>query len=81
MSFRSREFFLQWCSDPQNSIILTSRSSSDTLARDLVEKGRNRTITLEVKRRVKLERAELKEHLRKEKAKQEQLRQEQMYVN
>lgn len=76
----SRELFLQWCTNPQNSIILTSRTSPGTLARDLVEKGGNRNITLEVKRRVKLEGTELEEHQKREKLKQEQLKQEQMYI-
>lgn len=74
----SRELFLQWCSNPQNSIIITSRTSPGTLARDLVEMGGNRSFTLEVKKRVKLEGVELEEHLKKEKIKQEQLKQEQM---
>lgn len=76
----SRELFLQWCTNPQNSIILTSRTSPGTLARDLVEKGGNRNIILEVQRRVKLEGIELEEYQKREKLKQEQLKQEQMYV-
>ncbi|EFN82620.1 Probable cleavage and polyadenylation specificity factor subunit 2 [Harpegnathos saltator] len=76
----SRELFLQWCTNPQNSIILTSRTSPGTLARDLVEKGGNRNITLEVKRRVKLEGIELEEYQKREKLKQEQLKQEQMEI-
>lgn len=70
--------FLQWCSNAQNSIILTSRTSPGTLARDLIEKGGNRTITLDVKRRVRLEGAELEEYLKKERLKQEQIKQEKM---
>lgn len=77
----SRELFLQWCTNPQNSIILTSRTSPGTLARDLIEKGGNRNITLEVKRRVKLEGIELEEYQKREKLKQEQLKQEQMYIS
>ncbi|XP_043273422.1 probable cleavage and polyadenylation specificity factor subunit 2 [Venturia canescens] len=74
----SRDLFLQWCSNPQNSIIITSRTSPGTLARDLVENGGNRSITLDVKRRVKLEGAELEEYQKKEKAKQDLMKQEQM---
>lgn len=74
----SRELFLQWCGNAQNSIILTSRTSPGTLARDLIEKGGNRTITLDVKRRVRLEGAELEEYLKKEKLMQEQIKQEKM---
>lgn len=76
----SRELFLQWCTNPQNSIILTSRTSPGTLARDLVEKGGNRNITLEVRRRVKLEGIELEEYQKREKLKQEQMKQEQMEI-
>lgn len=74
----SRELFLQWCSNPQNSIIITNRSSPGTLARDLVENGGNRNITLEIKKRVKLEGAELEEYQKKQKIKQEQIKQEAM---
>lgn len=77
----SRELFLLWCSNPQNSIILTSRTSPGTLARDLVEKGGNRNITLEIKRRIKLEGLELEEYQKQEKLKQEQLKQDQMFVH
>lgn len=76
----SRELFLQWANNAQNSIIITSRTAPGTLARDLVENGGNRNITLEVKKRVKLEGQELEEYLKKEKHRKEQLRQEQMYI-
>ncbi|XP_058801981.1 probable cleavage and polyadenylation specificity factor subunit 2 [Phymastichus coffea] len=74
----SRDLFLQWCSNPQNSIIITSRTSPGTLARDLVENGGNRNIVLDIKKKVKLEGAELEEYLKKEKQKQEQQKQEKM---
>lgn len=67
----SRELFLQWCSNPLNSIIITSRTSPGTLARELVEMGGNRTMTLEVKRRVRLEGSELDDYLRKERESKE----------
>ncbi|XP_018322472.1 probable cleavage and polyadenylation specificity factor subunit 2 [Agrilus planipennis] len=67
----SRELFLQWCSYPNNSVILTSRTSPGTLARDLIENGGNRTIDLIIKRRVKLEGAELEEFEKNEKSKKE----------
>lgn len=63
----SRELFLQWCSNPNNSIIVTTRTSPGTLARDLVENGGNRTIDLEVKKRIRLEGAELEEYERQRK--------------
>lgn len=58
----SRELFLQWCSNPNNSVIITTRTSPGTLARDLIdnnEKGRN--IDVIVERRVKLEGSELED--------------------
>lgn len=67
----SRDLFLQWCSNPINSIILTTRTSPGTLARDLIENGGNRVIELQIKRRVKLEGAELEEYQRKEREKLE----------
>ncbi|XP_011305603.1 probable cleavage and polyadenylation specificity factor subunit 2 [Fopius arisanus] len=76
----SRELFLQWCSNPQNSIIITSRTSPGTLARDLMENGGSRPLTLLVKKRVRLEGAELEEHQRLQKARQEQLKQEHMEI-
>lgn len=45
-----------------------------------MEKGGNRNITLDVRRRVKLEGIELEEYQRREKLKQEQMKQEQMYI-
>lgn len=76
----SRDLFLQWCSNSQNSIIITSRTSPGTLARDLIENGGNRNITLEVKKKVKLEGVELEEYLKREKQKLEQMKQDKMYV-
>lgn len=60
----SRELFVQWAGSPNNSIIITSRTSPGTLARDLIENGGNKFIELEVRRRVKLEGAELEEYHR-----------------
>ena len=40
----ARDLFLQWCSNPKNSVILTSRSSPGTLGRDLITNGGDRTI-------------------------------------
>lgn len=74
----SRELFLQWCSNAQNSIIITSRTSPGTLARDLIENGGNRNIVIDVKKKVKLEGAELEEYMKKEKQKQEQMKQDKM---
>ncbi|KAF7990811.1 hypothetical protein HCN44_000616 [Aphidius gifuensis] len=74
----SRDLFLQWCTNPIHSIIITSRTSPGTLARDLVDNGGNRNITLEIKRRVKLDGSELEEYQKKERIKQEQIKQEKM---
>ncbi|CAL1299591.1 unnamed protein product [Larinioides sclopetarius] len=66
----SRDLFIQWCSNPRNSIILTSRSLPGTLARSLIENPNQRAIELTIRRRVRLEGAELEEHMRKEKEKE-----------
>ncbi|XP_046685659.1 probable cleavage and polyadenylation specificity factor subunit 2 [Homalodisca vitripennis] len=68
----SRELFLQWCTKPNNSIIITNRTSPGTLARELVDGGGNRTIQVEVKKRVRLEGAELEEYLQKEREKEKE---------
>merc|ERR1719192_775259 len=48
----ARDLFLQWCTNPKNSVILTSRSSPGTLARQLIahQGDRDRVIPLEVRR-------------------------------
>ncbi|XP_044264414.1 probable cleavage and polyadenylation specificity factor subunit 2 [Tribolium madens] len=68
----SRELFLQWCSNRNNSIIITTRTSPGTLARDLVDNGGNRQIDLIVKRRVKLEGSELEEYLKNQREKRDE---------
>ncbi|KFB52768.1 hypothetical protein ZHAS_00021031 [Anopheles sinensis] len=63
----SRELFIQWAPNASNSIIVTSRSSPGTLARDLIENGGNgRKIEMDIRRRVELEGAELEEYMRTE---------------
>jgi len=64
----ARDLFLQWCSNPKNSVILTSRSSPGTLGRDLIENGGDRTIPIEVRRRIKLTGPELEQFRAKEKS-------------
>lgn len=44
----SRDLFVQWASNPQNSIILTSRPAVGCLARDLIDNLKMKTIELEV---------------------------------
>ncbi|XP_030038036.1 probable cleavage and polyadenylation specificity factor subunit 2 [Manduca sexta] len=65
----ARDLFLLWAPNPQNSIVLTARTSPGTLARDLIEKGGDRTLELTVRRRVRLEGAELEEFLQQQRAK------------
>lgn len=63
----SRELFVQWAQNPMNSIILTTRTATGTLARDLIENGGNgRRIELDIKKRVELEGGELEEFMRTE---------------
>merc|ERR1719341_1637008 len=51
-----------------NSVILTSRSSPGTLGRDLITNGGDRTIPIEVRRRIKLSGQELEQFREKEKS-------------
>ena len=44
-----RELFLQWGSNPRNSIILTSRTPKGTLARDLIDNGSNRKMKVRIR--------------------------------
>lgn len=69
----SRELFVQWCGNPKNCIVLTSRTSPGTLSRYLVDNPLQKTITLDVKRRVRLEGAELEDHMKKEKEKEAEM--------
>uniref|UniRef100_A0A2L2YDG7 Cleavage and polyadenylation specificity factor subunit 2 n=1 Tax=Parasteatoda tepidariorum TaxID=114398 RepID=A0A2L2YDG7_PARTP len=66
----SRELFIQWCGNPKNSIILTSRSLPNTLARTLIDFPEQRTVELQIRKRVRLEGSELEEYLKKEKEKE-----------
>lgn len=63
----ARDLFMLWCTNPKNSIIVTSRTGEGTLAHDLVKNGSDRTIELEVKKRVKLSGSELEDYRRREK--------------
>ncbi|XP_053613296.1 probable cleavage and polyadenylation specificity factor subunit 2 [Plodia interpunctella] len=65
----ARDLFLQWAPHPNNSIVLTARTSPGTLARDLIEKGGDRVIELVVRKRVRLEGAELEEFLQQQRLK------------
>lgn len=61
----SRDLFVDWCSDPRNTVVLTTRSSPGTLARRLTDNPSYRSIDLEVKKRVPLEGEELEEFMRR----------------
>ncbi|XP_018497303.1 cleavage and polyadenylation specificity factor subunit 2 [Galendromus occidentalis] len=65
-----RDLFMLWASNPKNSVILTSRSSPGTLARNLVD-NRPKFVHLTLKQRVALEADELEEHVRNERLKKE----------
>ncbi|KAL3098020.1 hypothetical protein niasHT_027565 [Heterodera trifolii] len=76
----SRELFLEWCTDTKNMVIVSGRSGDRTLASKLIriaesrEKKRatNNMVTLEVKRRIKLEGAELEAYLMKKREKEQE---------
>ena len=51
----ARDLFALWCSDPRNSIVLTSRPGQGTLGRRLCDQPSLKSVTLELKQRVKLE--------------------------
>ncbi|WKX88238.1 hypothetical protein Q1695_008124 [Nippostrongylus brasiliensis] len=69
----SRELFLDWCGDSRNSFIITGRSSERTLCSKLIYMAEclatnartNRIVALEVKKRVRLEGAELEAYKKK----------------
>ena len=75
----ARNLFAEWCENPKNTIILTSRSSStDTLANQLIENPNKKFVNIEMRKRVKLEGDELDEYFRvqieKEKEKMEKIK-------
>lgn len=73
----SRELFLEWCTDVKNTVIITGRSGERTLGSKLIRMAEqiaenpatvNRNLTLEVKRRIRLEGAELESYRAKKRA-------------
>ncbi|KAK3802172.1 hypothetical protein RRG08_050058 [Elysia crispata] len=68
----SRDLFVAWCGSAQNSIVLTNRTSPGTLARWLIDNPQDHVVRLEIKRRVKLEGAELEEYLKKKQEKEQE---------
>ncbi|KAK2191746.1 hypothetical protein NP493_46g01059 [Ridgeia piscesae] len=71
----SRDLFIQWCSNPKNCVILTTRTSPGTLSRQLMDNPGLQKLKIEMKRRVRLEGAELEEYLRNEKTEATKARQ------
>ncbi|CAF1601439.1 unnamed protein product, partial [Adineta ricciae] len=67
----ARDLFIQWAENDKNSIILTTRTSPGTLARELIDKPNVTTIEVEVRRKVPLEGAELEEHLEQQRIQNE----------
>ena len=61
----SRDLFVAWCGNANNSIILTSRTSPNTLARWLIDNPNDHVVRLDIRRRVRLEGQELEEYMRK----------------
>jgi cleavage and polyadenylation specificity factor subunit 2 len=55
----SRDLFVQWASNPKNSIILTSRTAPGCLTHTLVSNLKLPSVDLEVRKRVCLEGEEL----------------------
>uniref|UniRef100_A0A914CJ17 Cleavage and polyadenylation specificity factor subunit 2 n=1 Tax=Acrobeloides nanus TaxID=290746 RepID=A0A914CJ17_9BILA len=76
----SRELFYDWCVDTKNTIILTGRSGERTLGSRLIRISEarekktfiNNFVTLEVKRRIRLEGQDLDEFLIKKKEKEQE---------
>ncbi|CAB0016650.1 unnamed protein product [Nesidiocoris tenuis] len=62
----AHDLFLQWATSAENTIILTSRTGEGTLASTLLKGGTNRSYTLDVKRRVRLEGEELAAFLKEQ---------------
>lgn len=61
----SRDLFVAWCGNSKNSIVLTAKTSPRTLARWLIDNPEARTVTLEIRRRVRLDGPEFEEYQRK----------------
>lgn len=62
----SRELFVFMANHPKNAIILTNRSTPNSLARKLIEQKDMTSITLEMKKRIHLQGAELDDYEKKE---------------
>ena len=64
----SRSLFVSWCENPNNLVIFTTMDGKNSLARRLLKKAESKKpfeMSLEIKKRVPLEGAELEEYMRK----------------
>ncbi|KAB7495135.1 putative cleavage and polyadenylation specificity factor subunit 2 [Armadillidium nasatum] len=60
----ARELFIQWATNPKNTIVLTCRTGPGTLARVLIDNPEIQTFRLVEKKRVKLEGDELDQYMK-----------------
>ncbi|XP_038072490.1 cleavage and polyadenylation specificity factor subunit 2-like isoform X2 [Patiria miniata] len=63
----SRSLFVDWCDNPNNSIVLTCRSSHGTLARSFIDNIQQKEVKLKLSKRVKLDPEELEQYRLKKK--------------
>jgi len=70
----SRELFIEWASNPNNSVVFTFKTAPGSLARTLIDNPKIETIELESKTKVELEGAELAQFVEGEKEKARQLK-------
>merc|ERR550534_924592 len=65
----SRELFIEWASNPRNSVIFTFKTAKDSLARRLIEDPTLRTIDIQMKKKIPLDGEELNKFIEGEKEK------------
>jgi cleavage and polyadenylation specificity factor subunit 2 len=66
----SRDLFVQWCSNPRNTIVLTNRTSPGTLARFLIDNPGKQKLSLQVRQRVRLSGKDLEDFILQKKEKE-----------
>ncbi|CAF1052808.1 unnamed protein product [Brachionus calyciflorus] len=62
----AKNLFVDWCSDPKNTILFTNRAAANTLAAKLMEEPKLRKVTIDYNRRVNLDGEELEEYYREQ---------------
>ena len=65
----SRDLFVQWCTNPKNTVVLTNRTSPGTLARFLIDNPGKQQISLQVRQRVRLGGKDLEDYIQQKKDK------------